>query len=767
MNKLAKSKHGFQFLCNILCIIYKTPQKKSELFSAIHEGAPLSKEHTAELLLDWVRFSARTKEDSQFCQTLLKLLSNYYGKELDASSYFYDIDYFSVADSEKKLKAKFNNIFVNQNGPLPDMLAGLAVTLTFRIGYQGNPQFYIGTSEVRQILTEALSILEISHIEFISDKCFELTDGKPSAVLTNLFIISLFGALRSVYPHKQTQKDSNILIGKDAVTKFIYAKESSLLTDSLKQVDEAATICEAMWSAYYEKTKEVLFPNNLHLQLTSFYHIPDFEPMANSHKDILRCDKGFMIRSIVIGNKGCGKTLLTNAIVNTCLHSSNEETKIYQEYCSKLGLESNHYLPLVLHCDQIPPDTPIEQMDILNIALLQLTQLVRTTRYQNYLKHWPECQKMILEYCQQKAKNSTLLLIIDDFSSLDSQYYEAFLSRLRQLGDYDFPRLHILITSQRLPQSLMRHFGNYNQVEIAPLSICLERTIEQLSHLGVSYREFKTYQKLLRKNRYIVKYLNSPAHLIKLLNYPFDDYFDIEELLTLTIDEQLEQHSGSLVSEADCREFLTILAVNIAENKGVRHSRSHMDCQSIPMNITSKRYLTNLKDSFQEPESIWKYIRDKMILICPSNSINSFMFSNQLFYYSLVADYYLELLTHTNAEPLLCRFNYMSCEDFSYIIVILMKRLCQKEHYQDSLENNISEYNRKLLIQSIAAYVISCDELTDICQCLMALHDILYHPTIKSVFTHHEENTSRKRLWNILIRTYQECYHRYQELTEN
>ncbi len=768
VNKLAKSESGFKFLCTILRILYKVPEKKMSFLSFIEEGTPLSKEQTTDLLSDWVLFSGKTGHNKKNREQLEALLNQYYGKDINVASYFYDIDNFSRTDSEKKLKNKFHNIFVNQNGPLPDMLAGIAMTLTLGIGYQGDSQFFLGWKEVRQILTKSLSILEIANAEFLPDKCFTFVDGNPPEDLFKLFFLSLFGALKSVYPHKQTQTQSNIEAGKRIITQFIYESKSTVLLESLKQVNEAAAICADMWKAFYEKSQEVYFPNGKCLKLKDFYTIPGFEPMERSSKYILRCDKGFMVRTIVIGNKGCGKTILTKAVVCACQTKDlSDDYDSYQEYASKLGMDQNQYLPLLLDCKRIQPDVSFETIDLIDAALEQLVQLVRTTKYHDCLEHWSECHEMILEYCRQRAKDASLLLIIDDFSSLESKYYEPFLSRLRSLGTDQFPRLHILITSQRLTQSLMHQFGDYNRVEITPLNEDLLQTIATLSELGVSYKNFEVYQKLFAKNRYVVQYVNSPAHLIKLLSYPFEGTFDIEHLLELTMEEQLEQHSGTEVQEADCREFLTILAVNIAENKGIRNNRTRIDCQSIPMNITNKKYLDHLRTSFDDPEQIWQFIRDKMILICPNGNINSFMFSNRLFYYSLVADYYLDLLSSKEIPSMLHRFNYMSSEDFSYIIVMIFKRLCWKDRYEDNLSDGIEEYHIKLFIQSIAAYIISRDDLTDMYHCLAALNDILYDETIRQTFTHYGEDSRRKKVWNILRRSYAECYRRYCELADD
>ena len=765
---MAKSEQGFRFLCTIFRILYRTAEKKMSLLSFAEEGMPLSKEQTSSLLEDWVSFSCKAGHQKERTQWLEELLQQYYGAEIRAASYFYDIDNFLSADSEKKLKNKFWNIFVSQNGPLPDTLAGIAMTLTLAMGYQGDRQFFLGWREARQILTRSLFVLGISHAEFLPDSCFAFAHGQPPEDFAQLFFLSLFGALKSVYPHKQAQKQSNIEAGRRAIDQFLFESAPTVLVESLKRVEEAAAICSDMWKALREVCEEVCFPNGKRLKLKEFYTVPRFEPIERSIQSILACDKGFMIRSMVAGSQGCGKTMLTKAVVCACQAGEfSDDAGVYESYALKLGMERCRYLPLPLACDRIGSDVSFETADLIDIALEQLVQLVRATPYRGCLEHWSEYHAMILEYCRQKARDASLLLIIDEFSALSSKDYDSFLARLRTFGTELFPRLHVLLTTERLSRFLMHQFDGYNKAEITPLSENPLRTIGSLCRLGVAQRSFETYQTLFEQNRYVVEYVNSPAHLVKLISYPFEGSFEIDPLLELTMEEQLEQHSGASVQTCDCREFLTILAVSIAEKKGVRQGRTHIDSQSIPMNITSKKYLDQLRDSFENPELVWQFIRDHMILICPGSSINSFMFRNRLFYYSLVADYYLELLSQKGASAFLDRFNYLSSEDFSYLIVMLVKRLCRRDGYEDNLAQPIEEYDVKLLVQSIAAYIISRDDPTDMYQCLTALEDLVFDDNVRRAFTHGGEDSRRKRLFFILQRSYAECYRRYGELAED
>lgn len=660
---MANSEDGFVFLCKILQTMYKSDERKSGFYSHIESGAVFNKDEALKIFDDWAKFTyavSFTAADKD----LTALLNEHFekGKKFDTADYFFNVRPAEAKALKNPLKNAFENMLTKKNGTTPDNLAGMAATLTLGIGKKQDPQFYIGQREARAILTLSLNELNIKNVEFIPDSCFEILNSAPSNDLSELFCLGVFGALKTLYPHKADQRERNRAESRETVLKFVDEKCDSALFDSFKQVDEAMFIFDNIRRALKKESETVKFPDGESLRLCDFYTVPNFETMGNAYTDkILLCDKGYRARSLVIGNTGSGKTTLSNAVVRTCLKSDGED--IYAEYAARLGINKNKYFPLVLHCDRISENVDLsdKSLDLIELALEQLVRSVRETEYRSCLAHWDSCREMILEYLKQKAKSAELLLIVDGFSSLDSSRYEDFLSKLHTLGKEDYPLLHIMVTSQLLVKSLMRRFDDYNQSELAPWSDTPSNIITKLSDAGMSFNASKYRE--LTENRYVKLFLNTPSHLVKLLQYEFDEpFWGMDELLCDTIDEKLERHSGEDVSADDCREFLTALAVNIVERKS--------DYSAIPMNLANKR--TNVADSVENPAAVWQFIRNKMILISPSSRINSFMFSNRLFCYSLAADFYLKLLENGGAATLLERFNRISAEDFSYMAPMLI-----------------------------------------------------------------------------------------------
>ena len=102
---MAKSESGFKFLCTILRILYKVPEKKMSFLSFIEEGTPLSKEQTTDLLSDWVLFSGKTGHNKKNREQLEALLNQYYGCLLYTSiPAAFEIDDF--ADIKQKENTK-------------------------------------------------------------------------------------------------------------------------------------------------------------------------------------------------------------------------------------------------------------------------------------------------------------------------------------------------------------------------------------------------------------------------------------------------------------------------------------------------------------------------------------------------------------------------------------------------------------------------------------------------------------------------------------
>lgn len=773
---MAKSVPGYQFLCDILCCCSQEhARQKRFLRLRSQDEARMEKEEYKQIQQSFVELACEVRKwRSDLWKELEAFLGEYY-KEVSTQGFFIDAQ-STYSKTDNRLDNMFHTLFWAQSSTSNEAFAGIAMTIVLAVGYSGNPNYYISAREARMILTRSMEQLGYSNADFIPDGCFDTTGGRIDMDLLRLLLLSLFGALKYKLPHKQSQREPNLEKAREAIDRLIASNHDSRLFQALRNSSEMSYICEGMMKALREDAGQVCFPNGVSLDLTSFYNIPGFEIIGNSTPKILYRDYNFCLRSMVIGKMGSGKSLLTKAIVRTCLEPADLRSDVYDRYAEAFGLSKRNYTPLILNCRELSRDQDIDQLDLIAEAVRQLARLTLSSRYRACLTHWSDFAPQVIDYFKRLARNSALLLIIEDLSWLDRSSCDRFLKRLQHIEDdcieHDPPNqkeilhLHILISTQRLINSQMRRLNHYNQVEIAPLTCALDHEIDTLVSLGVGESNAACYLRLLDSNRYVRGFVDSPKHLVKLLCHPFDDDFDLDVLLQQTIDEQLEQHICADITDSDCREFLTSLAVSVAESQRAPSPafKSYtVDYNRIPPNIVDKGYLSALDGRISQPKRVWQHIMDNMILICPNSGINTYGFVNQMLYCSLVADHYLSLISARPQTNWLDHFNRLSAEDFSIIIAMLLNRLYWASPADTVMPDSVSPYDKLVLIQSVAGYAISRTEPTEVYHCLLALRDILTNEHLKRIF----RDARQLPLWTTLAAAYSCCYRTFENSSED
>lgn len=751
---------GYQFLCEILGSISVPSKQKKILLLHSQDESPMSNDEIKLVQGNFIDFAHEVKSHRRKLWTELdRFLGDFYD---DISTG----DFFTDAESEyrRTLETMFKSLLRSQAGTSNTNFAGIAMTITLGVGYSQNPKFYIGSHEVRIILTKSMESLGYNNAEFIPDKCFAIENDQASQDLLQLLLLALFGSLKVKYPHKknEVQSNKNREKAKKALDSLILSNQHSVLLNAFRGSSEMSRICQGMTAALKETAGQVQFPNGVALPLESFYRIPRFEMIGNGTPEILRSDYNFCIRSFVVGKMGSGKSLLTKAVIRICLDTPEMREGPYKEYADKLGLANKAYMPLVLNCRELSRGEPINNVDLIEEAVNQLVRLTRTTKHASSLTHWNEFSLRVIEYYRRKAKNSALLLIVEDISWLDRESSEALIKKLREMECTEYSRLHILIISQRLINSQMMRFMEYNRVEIASLTFSLDEEITNLVRLGVGVSSAEDYLSLLSANRHVRSFVDSPEHLIKLLSHPYEETFDLDELLWQTIDEHIEKHFSSSITDTDCRAFLSALAVGVAENRKpsrMSHRGGTVDYRSIPKNIVEKGLLSLLTEGISSPNAVWQHIMDNMILVCPNSGINSYSFVNPMFYCSLVADHYVQLVGTQPAPNWLDRFNRLSAEDFSSIIVMLLNRLCKISPDNAFAPSEVSTYDWLILLQSVVGYVVSRTDLSELFYCLLALQDILASKPIKDGIP--------KTMCTMLEQLYSTGYDKYVALSDD
>lgn len=751
-----KNTAGYQFLCDILGIAHQPSQMKDTLLQRAKSGSPLRKDETQTIQTEFTEMIHDVKKyRRELLEDLDELLNTHYP---NAGTH----DFFAYPEGMDNM---YTGLFQKQSGTTN--LHGIAMTLVLSTGYE-SPSFYIGASEARAILTKSMECLGYANADFIPDSCFAITENGCMDIHTSwLMLLSLYGALKFKYPHKandKKQREKNLEKARGSIEALIESNRDVPIFSALRNSAEISRICQGMMDALRESTEQECFPNGLMLPLIGFYSIPAFETSGRSVTQILRRDYNSFVRSLVIGKSGSGKSMLVKAIARTCLEPAELREGNYKNYADALGLQDNQYFPLILNCRELLSD--IRDLDIIAEAVHQLARLTNTSSHHACLTHWADFSQQIIDYYKQRAKNSTLLLIIEDLSCFDRSTGDLFLQKLHHIEQTEYPHIHILVVSQQLLNSQMVRFRAYNQAEIIPLNHSLEREIRMLVSSGLGCADAEYYIRLLDVNRHARAFVDSPKHLVKMLCHPTEGNFNLNTLLLRTIDEQLDQQPCSNVTDTECREFLTALAVSVAESKkitGFSRGIYPMEYNRIPKNVVDRGCIEAVDRKISSPDAVWQHIMDNKVLICPASGINTYAFHNHSIYCSLVADHYISLFGVRRYANWLDHFNRISSEDFSVIIVLMVERLCIVPSGEITVPADIPPYEMLLLVQAVAGYILSQTGLSDIYNCLLALKDILSAEHIRESFL----ASRREDLWNTLVRVYDNCYGRYQNMSDD
>lgn len=733
---------GYCFLCKILGIIYKDEQRKQELFQYSQNGTAMPSEKVEKIRDEFVEFAHDVKSIRHGLWKKLDgvwqndfWLQNNNNTELSTKDFFSDIQAMNAKNSNNSIKSMFNNLLCNQKGTSNTSLAGIAMTIVLAAGYTQNQTFYIGSYEIRQILTISMKCLGYDNAEFLPKRYYAITNGYMMEDMLQVLLVVLYGTLKVNFPHKKNmiQVELNRQNAQNTVSGLMRSSYDSEIISALGSSCYVAEICKAMTDALREYAEDAEFPEAKKLALNTFYEIPKFEPIGNSVAEILRCDYNASVRSLVLGKMGSGKSLLTKAVIQTCLPPYNED------YAKALGLDSRRYFPLVLNCRKLSSEHTIENIDLIKEAVFQLYSLTQSTEHHSGVQHWEDFSDCIFEYYQDKAENAELLLIVEDIACLDWTSREVLLGKLRTA---EISRLNILVVTQRLINSQMSTFNRYNQAEIVPLCFSLPEKISTFVGMGIGKLSTEDYLTLLNNNRHIRAFVDRPKHLIQLLCYDFREQFNWDEFLTHIIEQTIAENITDLyhqeVTDTGCQEFLTFLATGIAEN--AKNPNFPMSYCKIPQNILERKNI--FKDDTNRFNVIWQYILENMILIYPNSGISNYTFANPILYHSLIAEYYWKIFFEAESyQNWLVRFNHLSAEDFSTVVVILLRRLAKEKVF----ETYKFEEVLLTLFQSVAGYSISRSDPTELFFCLLALQDILADEQLKRI---------PKRLLDILQDTY-------------
>lgn len=755
---------GYKFLCEIIATISVNPIRKEKMLHHSKELSPMGKDDARELQMDFMKLAHEIKKQRlQHWRKLDDLLQNCFG--ISSSNFFAEAEKITGNQCSKSIDSMFKSLFCIQTGTSNLNFAGVAMTIALATGHMGNPKFFIGENEARTVLRKSMESIGYNNADFIPDACFDMVDGVMPEETIQLLFVSLIGALKVKYPHKKN--DSQCIRNKEkareAVESLISVNGSSVAMHAVHFSNEISKICRGLLDAQKEFAEFENFPNGISLALESFYEIPTLKNVNKGTQKTLNIDPNSKIRTIIMGKSGSGKSLLVNAIIRICMDSAAIESCFSQKRAEQLGIAHVSCTPLRLNCSALNKDAfnDSSNLDLIQEAVNQLVCVTRASAHAACLEHWKELESYVIDYFKRKAKASNLLLIIEDASCLDRESEEALMKRICDMENTECANLHILITTKDLNKLRGMYIKQYDVVEIMQLELPLDEEIRKLVSKGVGELSAEKYLSILNSDMRVRRFVDCHENLISFLCYPQEEPFDFNKLLQRTIDERIEEYTNSYVTYVECKEFLTALAVGIAERRlcrGFEYRFAELSYRDIPQELVDRQFLESLSEQIDHPIIIKQHVIDNLILLCPNGNTNHYAFENPMFYYYLIADNYLQLFATQSSPNWLEKFNNMSAEDFSMIILMLVKRLCEYPLHMKGTA--LQEYNSgmRLLLQSIIGYVAGLNTAPELFECLSALKEITSDEQIK--------HNAERRVWSMLEQAYSIAYENYVQLSE-
>lgn len=772
---MSQRESGFCYLCSILGEIYQEEHYKKLFQEHAKSGAPMSKEHVHEIIGHLTTLAHKLEHQNEERGNMLTDVLNRYHAVNDEQ-----VNTDLLCGKKVFLENAFIGLFIKQKSARNDVFAGLAWVIAMAAGVTEGP-FYVGSNELRRLLRRSLGCIGFQGIDFVpehffsipeNDKRSDTPDDKRDDTSDNKFddllkllVLSLYGSMKTKLPYKnpEMQRKINYQRSHESILNLIRDNPDSEFLSGVEYAGEAAKICGGIRNCIRELTRTELLPDQTSLNVEKFYTLPLFEPeeaKSCCSRYFMQKDLGGGVRSMVIGDRRSGKTLLAKVTAHICLEDL-EKQSAFSGFCAEqMGLGNTRYEVLMLDCARLSRDFHENGQNLIAEALDQMVHQAMKTRYAGQLLHWNDHRSQVLSYYTYLAEQSEVLLIVENLSSLKNKELEMIVSCLEaydRTGCGQLSKINLLITTRRLPRSVLNRFSGYNRVQIASLPV--EQTVRKLVEAGVGCHDAQWYMKLNDDDWMLQEFLKaSPEHLIRLLCEFDGQKLDMDVLIRQSIQEHLEQASSCTASAEDCEALLTDLAVALVEKHDLGRYQEISPCGSrskFRKNCINAACLREIWGS-SEAAGVWQHIQEQQLLLS-HGPISSYQFSCRLFACSLVADRYLELLRTGARVNWLERFQRIHAEDMAVIARMVTSRIfCCESGLLDISQNNRS-YDLQLFLQSLAAYTVSLRTLSEVFQMLRTLSDILDDSRMEAGF----RDCNMTHMWNMLKRVYWERYDCY------
>lgn len=737
---------GFKFICDILSIISSDRDKREKYRKYRDSGERFDNRMKEVLVTDWTSLARKVLHDNA---ELKEELINYYQRisldkinlrTEDMQKYEQDvIEQFNNSGERKTLSNTFNNIVVNQKGTRPYFLFGFSATIVIAVGNYSDFNFYIGIEEAKDLLFRAMEVLGYINVECIPDSCFY-----EDTNLRYLLLAALYHSLLVMLPYHENHRDNNYNTGRNIVEKVIKSDTDSKLFKAIKRATEADAIIRILWEAQDELCKVDEIFKSRELPLEDFFSVPSLRGNVKKYK-LLSCDIHYRVKSFVVGKEGSGKSCLAKAITLACRHKFTN-LLLENSISNEIGLGGKTFIPVLLDCNQLDVGE-IKSEGIINCALNQMylnAQQIGNKKTHDTLRHFRECKENIIQYCVRKAYAEELLLLVDGVSKIEKDCLQLLIKNLDDLCA-SFPNLHIVLFSTRLKQSEMRMLPRYNFFYIDDFKYIPESLAIVCDNIQVNRMEV---ERSIKADRLLRQFVDTPRRFFRYLES--NEKKDFLSLISACIDEEIDNKCGHEVPKHMCKDFLICLAIE-ALNK-----RKSITELIIPEKLIDGDFFSKISNKIDNPIEIWTLIQRKSVLLERSKYINSFQFSNPLYFYCIMSDYYIDVMEKCGEKEcsgiLLDGFSKLSATEFSIIITMIFNRLA---YGKDSLLCvNVSEENLEIFFKAITGILFSYIYESDVENCLWALNKILNDGDWTKEFLIHGKYENRTLMLKQLERLY-------------
>ena len=337
------------------------------------------------------------------------------------------------------------------------------------------------------------------------------------------------------------------------------------------------------------------------------------------------------------------------------------------------------------------------------------------------------------------------LLIVDDYSKLPTDCINEFNRQLTMLCQNS--KLHVVVLSNNLQPSTklglsMAFSGLFNAFRLCDIFVNEEsKSFKSLISGLANGREMD-----VELESYAKDYVNTPRRLFQYIQALLsNESKSIYTVIDSCLKEELNIREEVLLRRDECYEV--IRALTLSALKG----RKEKERSASKLTINERQVIKVIRGNSNWQE-IWSCIEKEAIMIehCYScDNINSMEFSTPSYLYSVLSDYYLEILEQSKSDENTGIFNKefssLSSIEFANVIVLLFHKLYEEEF------DGISDYNIEYFLKAIVAKLFEVETTSDLEYYKWAVEDILSED-YKAVFMRSGNPERREKMWNSLRR---------------